>query len=125
MSNEQIVITTIKQGSYCGMRMATNIEITNKKDWEAFWVRFCTLEPRPEAPTIDFRKQVVLAVFMGQQTSGGYSIEISSVERSDGMIIASIRRTRASGMVTMALTQPYHIVSIPRKRGLLKFQPAQ
>ena len=126
MSNQQIAFTTIQKGSYCGVSIAKELLITNKKDWNEFWVSFCRLVPRPEAPAIDFRKQIVLAVFMGQQRSGGYSIEVSSVELAEDRLIASVKRSKSSGMTTMALTQPFHIVSIPRKRGLqLVVQPAQ
>jgi len=126
MSNNEIAFTTIQQGSYCGVRTAKPLLITNKRDWAVFWDNFCTLVPTPDAPTIDFRKQVVLAVFMGQQTSGGYKIQVSSVEKLEGKIIAKVKKTRPSGISTMAMTQPYHIVSIPRKRGLpIMVQPEE
>lgn len=66
------------------------------------------------APTVDFTNRNVVALFMGQKNTGGYSIGIKSVALDGNTAIVSVERTQPSGMATMALSAPYCIASIPK-----------
>lgn len=60
----------------------------------------------------DFSKEMVVAVFQGQRTSGGYSIEITDIVESDNFIIVSATAIEPSGgMATANLTYPAHFVA--------------
>lgn len=66
--------------------------------------------------TVDFTKYNVVAVFMGQKSTGGYKITIEnvSVEDDTAHVLTKTTVPEPGAMVTMALTQPYSIASIPK-----------
>lgn len=75
-------------------------------------------------PSIDFERQAVLAVFMGQRRTGGYSIRVDEVVR-DGDVLKVGVETRSPGadcITTQALTEPYHLVVIPSGAVRAEFQ---
>lgn len=60
----------------------------------------------------DFSKEMVVAVFQGQRSSGGYSIEITGIVESDKYIIVSATAIEPSGgMATASMTYPAHFVA--------------
>ena len=69
-----------------------------------------------DAPDIDFSSNIVLAVYMGEQFTGGYHIEIMNISENAFFIRVYIRETSPSPDqgVTSAFTQPYHIVKLNR-----------
>lgn len=58
--------------------------------------------------------RVMIAVFQGQQSTGGYSVHITAVERSGDELVVRARFTRPApgAIVTQVLTAPAHVVSI-------------
>jgi len=114
-------------GSYCGVRTAGERVIRDADAWKSLWGQVGRIrKPAPAPPEVDFSKQVALAVFMGQRNSGGYSIRITSVRDTDQEVVVQVKRTSPppGAMVTMALTQPYDIVTIARSGKPIKFETA-
>jgi hypothetical protein len=68
--------------------------------------------PIPELPTIDFSSSTIIAVFMGEFNTGGYSIEIKEIREYQDRIVVKVEKTYPppGSPVTQAFTQPYHIV---------------
>jgi hypothetical protein len=66
----------------------------------------------PNATTPSGR--VLVAAFQGQQNTGGYSIEITAIERKGDQLVvrATFGVPGPSAMVTQVLTSPAHVVSI-------------
>jgi hypothetical protein len=68
----------------------------------------------PTAPAIDFNKEIAVGVFLGEKPTGGYDVKIVRAERIDGtLLISFVERTpRPDGIVTHAITQPFHIARV-------------
>ena len=66
----------------------------------------------PNAATPSGR--VLVAVFQGQQNTGGYSVQITAIERSGDQLVvrATFGVPDRGAMVTQVLTSPAHVVSI-------------
>ena len=66
----------------------------------------------PNATTPSGR--VLVAVFQGQQNSGGYSVQITAIERNGDQLVvrATFVVPGPGSMVTQVLTSPAHVVSI-------------
>jgi hypothetical protein len=66
----------------------------------------------PNATTPSGR--VLVAVFQGQQNTGGYSIQITAIERRGDQLVvrAMFGVPGPGGIVTQVLTSPAHVVSI-------------
>lgn len=56
--------------------------------------------------------EIYIAVFMGEKLSGGYSIEVVSVEDSDGKTVVEVKEKapQQGDMVTEVLTYPFVII---------------
>lgn len=95
--------------------------IRNKQSWEWFW-KAHTQDPNPVSPIpkINFSRNVVLVVMLGNQSSRGGGIEIRSIERICGEDVSSIKGIRVSVQENRTpelpafITNPYHIVTAPK-----------
>jgi len=68
-----------------------------------------------DAPKIDFEHNNVVAIFMGQKNTGGFSISVRKISIDDNVATVTVRRTTPEGgIATMALSAPYCIAIIPK-----------
>ena len=67
-----------------------------------------------EIPKVDFSKARIVALFLGQRSSGGYEINIKNVEEKDNKIYITIEEVspNAGDMATMAITNPFIVAKI-------------
>ena len=67
-----------------------------------------------QVPKVDFSKERIVALFLGQKNSGGFSIKVTDVSENAGKIYVSVQETvpKSGEMATMAITNPYTIVKI-------------
>jgi len=67
-----------------------------------------------EESDIDFEKYDILAVFSGVKNTGGYSIEIISIEEKEELLEIYVEKKSPGEdcLVTMAITYPFDIVKI-------------
>ena len=58
--------------------------------------------------------RVLVAAFQGQQNTGGYSVQITAIERNGDQLVvhATFGVPGPGAMVTQVLTSPAHVVSI-------------
>ncbi len=79
-------------------------------------------KPGIPLPMIDFNKESVIVLFMGQQNSGGYTILLESAKYNNtGILQLFVKETKPSGMSTMAITQPYSIYKIHKPLEKVNF----
>ena len=116
-----IPFTTLEKGTYSGIIELSFVVIRNKDEWNNFWDRHVSnIIPKPDVPEIDFSKEMVIGVFTGQKSSGGYTVEIVNILK-DERIIKVFYKEKAplpEEIVTTVFTQPYHFIKMP-KEGLL------
>jgi hypothetical protein len=108
---------TVVKGSRSGVREPLQIVIRSQAEWDALWKRHVAIETNPPPPpAIDFNKQIVIGVFLGEKPTGGYDVEIIRTEQSDGALVIHYReKSRLPGsIVIQALTQPFHIIQVVR-----------
>ena len=111
----QVLFQTVLKDYRSGVRDPIEAVARNQTEWSALWKRHASIEPNPPPlPAIDFSKEIVVAVFLGEKPTGGHDVEIVSTERSDGTLLISFveKSPRPGGMVTQAFTQPFHIVRV-------------
>lgn len=116
-ADQALSITPLERGAYSGVTEPGAVLITGEAGWKAHWQQHAgRIVPTPAAPSVDFSRDSILTVYMGEQNSGGHSIEITGVKLAGGTLKVQVKETRPgpNAMVTMALTQPYHMVKIPK-----------
>ena len=98
--------------------------IRTSEQWSEAWTQITrNLLPPPPAPPVDFDREMVILVAMGQRPTGGYVITVDGVYDAAGRIFAEVRETSpgAGCITTAALTQPVDAVRIPRRDGAVIF----
>ncbi len=112
---DQLKITSLAGGSFCGIEHAGEIIITSGEDWVNLWEKVhLGIYPQKQLPEVDFSRETVLAVFMGTRSTGGYSIEITrACKKNDGIkAFAETSSPSPGDLVTTVITRPFHIVKI-------------
>lgn len=105
------------QGDRSGYDTAQNLVVKDKGAFEAVWRKIhASVFPTPEPIGVDFEKEMIIVVFMGQCPTGGYSINIIDVvENADKLEVQVTRKRPASGdTVPMVVTQPFCLVRMER-----------
>ena len=121
-----IPATVLARGSDSGYgRERLEVIVRDEAAWKALWAKVhANVDPPPALPSVDFAKDTVIAVFLGERKSGGYAVEVASVERAgDGALVVVREKGPKPGAITAAMiTSPYQIVSIPRVPGEIRFR---
>lgn len=116
---------TLEKGHYSGLTDRAAVLVTDAQSWAELWRRHVSPRvPAPPPPEIDFDAHSVIAVSLGEKSSGGYAVEVVGVERAGDRLVLSVRvRSPAPGAaVTAALSQPYHLVRIPRQKEPVRLE---
>jgi len=110
-----VTFRSVGKGYRSGVRAPLQVVARSQNEWTALWREHASGDSssRPP-PAIDFEKEVVVALFLGERPTGGYDVQISRAEQTnDGLIIYYREKDPPpGGMVIQALTQPFHIVRI-------------
>ncbi|MBA5942178.1 MAG: protease complex subunit PrcB family protein, partial [Methanophagales archaeon] len=110
---KQISFETVSKGYYSGHDERKNYVINSQNEWGELWNKTMSRHvPLPEVPAVNFSENTIIAVYKGSHRTGGYSIEITKIVENEQKIVVYIKETSppSGAGVTMAFTQPYHIV---------------
>lgn len=102
------------EGSHSGIKQQTAVAVQDARQWEALWSRHDGGNP---APKVDFSKESVIAVFLGERQSAGVKVEVVvQQDPIDASRLNAFYREVAGGKAFSAavICQPYAIVKVPR-----------
>jgi hypothetical protein len=117
--------TTIEHGAYSGITQQRYVLVDNAKDFAALWKQHTSRKLNaPAAPLIDFDANVIIAAFLGERPTGGYGIEITSVNIVDDIIDVQINISNPprDALLSQAFTAPYHLIKVPVTNKQVKFE---
>jgi hypothetical protein len=110
-------IDTVEKGYRSGVREPLQVVIRNQDEWNTFWKRHSATDTNPPpAPIIDFDREMVVGIFLGEKSTGGYEVEIVRAERRNSSLYFYYwgKSPPPGVMVTQALTQPFHLVRVAK-----------
>ena len=110
-------IATVVRGHRSGIREPLQTVIRNQDEWKALWKRHSSTDTNASpAPIIDFNREMIVGIFLGEKHTGGYEVEIVRAERRDSSLYLYYREESPTpgAMVTQALTQPFHLVRVAK-----------
>jgi hypothetical protein len=111
----RVTPTLLKEGTNAtGMSDRANYRITDNDELNQLW---SYLDNTPgSAPSVDFSKDEVLAIFDGTHTTGGYNIQVSSITDANGTRTVHVSRIApgANCFTTDSITSPYEIIAVPK-----------
>lgn len=124
-NKNQINFQLIGKGNLIGNYVnPQNTIITNSIQWNNFLNQIDSTTYQTSASFIttyiDFNEFIVIVVVDETYPSGGHSIEITKMEEYPKYITINVEKS-LKGNVTSFITQPYHIVKIPKTAKSLIF----
>lgn len=117
VAHSWVNIEQSQHGSYKFSKKTKKV-INDSQSFEILWEDIhANRSPLPETPEVDFDEYTVVAVMMGVQNSGGYSIEIIEIAEADNVVGVKIKEKEPGTdcVTTAALTSPFHIVKVPKR----------
>jgi hypothetical protein len=126
----------------CWVWQAKNVVVRTDAEWLALFYEY-NGDPPPEPkfpigpgddpipppppylpPPVDFETEFVAAVFLGERTTGGYSVRVGSVEAFPWGVEVAHEETRPGSIcpVDQATTRPFVIVAIEKAPGHVGFR---
>jgi hypothetical protein len=110
-SGKDLDIRRIGQWTRTGIGEARRLVIRDANAWAEFWSELGV----GERPSVDFSRDVVVAVAAGQRPSGGYEIAVERVVDNGGELTAEVVETTPGPncITTASLTQPVDVVVVP------------
>ncbi|HEV3468692.1 MAG TPA: DUF885 family protein, partial [Pyrinomonadaceae bacterium] len=109
-----VEFSVLATGTYSTYEGGRRVEmISSPEDWEQVWEVIGTGRPLPD---VNFDTRAVIVAYQGRQPTGGYSIEITGVNRVGTVLAITVneRRPASGDITTQALTSPFSAVSVPR-----------
>jgi hypothetical protein len=110
-SSSSIAIRRVGQWSTSGITTPARLVIRDDGAYARFWAGLGDATSRP---SVDFTRDLVIAVAAGQQPTGGHSIAVERVTRiGQGLAVEVTETVPASGCTTsQGLTQPVDVVVV-------------
>ncbi len=104
-------LESLDRASDCKQSEFATFVVRDQKTWNRIWG---LSHNQSHAPHVDFHREMVLAVFLGDQVASGHSVEIadlSETEVANEKVLVTSFVHRAPGKVHLPLiSRPYHFV---------------
>jgi hypothetical protein len=123
--DKKMTCTSLEAGIDSGIDDKSEFLIRNDTDWKSFWSKHKSRQmPVPAAPSVDFKKDMVIALVAGTKPNGGFVLKINSVNTTDkGVLVdATLTKPRPDQPTAQMMSQPFDIVKCQSAPGTLKVQ---
>ena len=118
-SNELVEILS---GSHSNFDKRFFTEVNSAKELEELYKTLNkTRTPNYKLPNVDFSKEVVLGLFMGSKSSGGYAIKIDHIKTDGNYTAVFINEVKPTGMATSVITQPFYLAKMNKPTKPIRF----
>lgn len=100
--------------------------IDNQKELESLFAEINkTRDPEIPIPEIDFDKEIIAFVNLGQTSTGGYTITVENIEMTKNEVVIHTGGTspKSGDNVTMVITTPFTIVKLNKQILPIVFEP--
>jgi hypothetical protein len=115
-----VPFTTLSHNDQSNVDEARQVVVRTAAEWKALWKAHAPSQPMP---AVDFTKSMVIGVFLGSRSTGGYGVTITGIESDGGSVTVSYREERpgARDMLAQVITFPHHLVRVERTAGEVTF----
>lgn len=103
----------VSSGNAESAKQEIALEINSEKEWEDVWSSiFKASSVGVPLTDVNFEKETVFAVFLGEKNTGGHSVSITKIYESDNQVEVKIsaKKPGPGSIVTESFTYPYVIV---------------
>jgi hypothetical protein len=115
-----LAFQTVYRGTQSQIEAPREVTIRSAADWRALWREHA---PAAAVPVVDFKREMVVGVFLGTRPTGGYAVEITSLDATRNELTVNYRvdEPARDAMVVQVLTAPAHLVRFESRKGSVKF----
>ena len=121
VAHSEVPMEKVAAGERSGIAAARQVVVRSEAEWQQLWSE---LGSRQAIPKVDFDSRMVVGVFLGTRPTSGFSVQIVEVRDEPGVLWVkySERGPSPSAMVLQALTSPFYLISVPARRGDVRFE---
>ena len=108
--------TLIAEGIRSAIEAPRQTFIKDKAAFAALWAEHSAHEnPAPTMPRVNFAADTLVAVFAGNQPTGGHAIALAGLDKTHGgwELRLSLISPGPDCMTTQAMTQPWMMIRVP------------
>ncbi len=124
-ADNQVMFRILSQGQSSGLAQQKFLTLRSLTEFAELWTIHSQTSPAA-MPKINFKRQMVIAVFMGEQHTGGYAIRVENIIESGEtlQVEVALSKPRPGTRRVMMITQPNMIVVLPRsdKKIIYRFR---
>ncbi len=103
------------KGSHSNVEQAKNVVIKDKKELTKYYELYNSgRDPKILVPEVDFEKNMVVGIFLGEQTTGGFDIEIQSIKNTQEQMQIFYNVKAPDGPAIMVMTQPFILIKVSK-----------
>ena len=104
----------VAQGAHSSINERRQSVIRTAAEWNKLWAEHSALSSDKTPPAVDFSKEMVLAVFLGTRTSGGYSVKVTDARVVGKKLMVSAEETAPGpGRIrSHVITSPFAMVAV-------------
>jgi hypothetical protein len=120
----EVPVVSVARGSSSGLTRPMRTVVRTSARWTALWKQHAgTAEPPAPRPEVDFLREAILAVALGERPTAGWAVEITRIERIGTTTVVHVRESQPApdALTAQVITQPYHFVRLSRPRGPVRF----
>ena len=121
VSKQRLTFKTIDSEQISAIKQSKNIVIKDQATWANLWKEHKT--STQVLPNVDFSKNMLIAVFLGERPSACHSLRDLTIWRSDGKINVTHNETTPGPLTKCAymMVAPAVIVEIPKSDEAVEF----
>jgi uncharacterized membrane protein len=122
-NSADVSIDTIAKGDGSRVVEPRRFVVRDPQSFAAVWAAHAG--PDAPAPQVDFDTRMVAAVFAGQRPTPGFEVDITGTRREGDSLVVIVDETVPDPSLAAAqlIVSPYHVVSLPRDDGEIRFNP--
>jgi uncharacterized membrane protein len=118
-------VETLARGDDSRLVEPRRFLIRDRQAFAAVWAAHAG--PNAMLPPVDFDTRMVAAVFAGERPTPGFSVEVTGTRRDGSepgaglVVLVDERHPDASRVAAQVIVSPFHIVTLPRDDGEIRF----
>lgn len=121
-----LAATELVRGNLSSVRVQEVAIARTEDEWRVLWRRHGGLQlPGPALPDVDFESNMVVAAFLGERPTGGFSVDVRAVDHlpatadsEERVMVTAVERAPLEDTIQpQVLVAPFHMVVVPRYAG--------
>ena len=115
-NGKEVNFEQLKKDAFGGREEKSNVIIKSEEELKSLYTEM----QWNKMPNINFNKWNVVALFMGQMSSGGHGINVKTVTvEEQTATVHTFETTPDGGLAPAVMTAPYCVVVIPKTENVI------